>query len=331
MKEERSVVNSLATKSLKAADFEPTGVTAAMDSPTDLPEPPANESSTSISSAVKSTTESANNAPPAAPTPQTNTKTQVKKPSAAAPVIGPSEPAATVPRPSKDRFSLMSYNDFALSQESVLEHYSEIQDLMTDTKEYLFRNCDVLLHEHAQTYMLLSCLEDEMNKKHKRMKLVCRQSQLLSHIQELANSMRKDTRDVILPFFKRLEEAEHMKGFLSSVEDFIEKIKKRAVEKRKEMDLEREEEEKKRKELIAERVKAGGLDPYEVLAQLPAPLREAFESQDIARLNEVLAEMDPSDAKKYMKMCVDSGLWVPKDESVFEEGEEEDGEEEGSA
>jgi cell division cycle protein 37 len=30
----------------------------------------------------------------------------------------------------------------------------------------------ILLHEHSQSYMLLSCLEDEMNGKHKRMKQV---------------------------------------------------------------------------------------------------------------------------------------------------------------
>lgn len=29
-----------------------------------------------------------------------------------------------------------------------------------------------MLHEHSQSYMLLSCLEDEMNGKHKRMKQV---------------------------------------------------------------------------------------------------------------------------------------------------------------
>ena len=63
----------------------------------------------------------------------------------------------------------------------------------------------------------------------------------------------------------------------------------------------------------------------EVLESLPAPLREAFESQDISRLQQVLTEMDPKEAKACMKRCVDSGLWVPKDGSAFdEEGEGED-------
>lgn len=63
----------------------------------------------------------------------------------------------------------------------------------------------------------------------------------------------------------------------------------------------------------------------EVLESLPAPLREAFESQDIQRLQQVLTEMDPKEAKACMKRCVDSGLWVPKDGSAFdEEAEGED-------
>jgi cell division cycle protein 37 len=100
-----------------------------------------------------------------------------------------------------------------------------------------------------------------MNGKHKRMRLVCRQSQILSHIQELGVSMHRDPRDVVLPFFKRIQEKvifssfvvfvlnhhlneiifmkEYLAGFHSAVEDFVNKIQKRAVEKRKEMEEER--------------------------------------------------------------------------------------------
>jgi cell division cycle protein 37 len=68
---------------------------------------------------------------------------------------------------------------------------------------------------------------------------VCRQSQILSHITELAVSMRRDPRDVIIPFFLRIQEDDHKKAFEGAVKDFIDRIKKRAVEKRKEMDAER--------------------------------------------------------------------------------------------
>ena len=72
----------------------------------------------------------------------------------------------------------------------------------------------------------------------------------------------------------------------------------------------------------------GGLNPYEVLRGLPQSLRDAFESQDIGRLHKVLGDMEPVEAKRLMKLCVDSGLWVAKDSTIFTEeggeGEEEE-------
>lgn len=44
-----------------------------------------------------------------------------------------------------------------------------------------------------------------MNGKHDRMKLVARQSQLLSSITELAVSLRRPPQDVVPALFKRLE------------------------------------------------------------------------------------------------------------------------------
>jgi hypothetical protein len=39
--------------------------------------------------------------------------------------------------------------------------------------------------------------------------------------------------------------------------------------------------------------------------------------------------MGAVEAKKYMKMCVDSGLWVPRDSDTFKDDDEEEGEAEG--
>jgi len=144
------------------------------------------------------------------------------------------------------------------------------------------------------------------------MKLVCRQSQILSHIQELGVSMKRDPRDVILPFFRRIEEKEYFTGFSNAVEDFIKRIQKRAIEKRKEMDAEADREPK---------IGPGGLDPMDVLNSLPDVLREAFESQDMNQLQAVLASMDPVEAKRHMKRCVDSGLWVPADATIYDNPE----------
>ena len=303
-KEEKTIVNAQASSSLRADDFIPTGAT-------DKAFPRA--AATSIdSNIVTSTTTAASSVAPAS------------KKSAPAVVAGPIENTGGKSKGvtgsgSRDHHAIVSYNDFVLSHEAVLEEYSDIND-MEATKDYLFKHCGVLLHEHAQSYMLLSSLEDEMNGKRERMKRVCRQSQILTHIQELATSMKRDPRDVVLPFFKRISEPEHLAGFKSSVDDFVERIVKRSVEKRQEMDAEGEYEEN-------DQLGPGGLNPYEVLKSLPKTLRDAFESQDIGRLHKVLGEMEVGEAKRLMKQCVDSGLWVAKDNSIFGEDGESEGKE----
>lgn len=55
----------------------------------------------------------------------------------------------------------------------------------------------------------IRCLEDEMNGKHERMKLVARQSQLLSSITELAVSLRRPPQDVVPALFLRLDVSRH--------------------------------------------------------------------------------------------------------------------------
>lgn len=317
---EKTVVNSKNAKPLSAAEtpVDPV-VLKAYDDGAEQEESGSSSSSSSSSAAAASAAAVDNSAESvfarataAAAAKSTQSSVQPNKTTAAAAVPKGAEPAASITR---ERMAVISYNDYCMKHEQILETYSEIQDIEA-TKEYLFKNCDVLLHEHAQSYMLLSCLEDEMNGKHKRMRLVCRQSQILSHIHDLGTSMKRDPRDVILPFFKRIEEKAHYTGFLSAVDDFTKRIQKRAVEKRKEMDAERRAEQRAAGEGAT--VGPGGLDPYEVFESLPAPMREAFESQDTAKLQEVLARMDPQEAKSCMKRCVDSGLWVPSDASIFD-------------
>ena len=297
--EERTIVSNKQVASLKADDFVPTGATAAAMAENEQ-QKKQKEARTAAAAAqgaavkAASTSASATAAPVAA-------STAVAKKIAA----GPTE--------KNEKTAVLSYNDYVLQHEDLLEAYSEMED-MQKTKEFVFKNCDILLHEHSQSYMLLSCLEDEMNGKHKRMRLVCRQSQILSHIQELGGSMARDPRDVVLPFFSRIEEKEYFAAFLEQVKLFEKRIQERAVVKRKEMDMD--------KRLENAPLGPGGLDPFEVLESLPPEMRDAFESQEISRLQDVLAAMPVDDAKKYMKMCIDSGLWCPGGG----DGEEEQGE-----
>lgn len=298
-KEERSLVNANQPKSLTADAYNSDEEDASAATASSGPAPAA-----SVTASVGSAKESKPSAKESKPS--ANEGKSVGAVSKGPLSKSPSAAVAADPA-KRERFSAMSYNDYAIAHEALLEKYSDMASL-EETKDFLFKHCDTLLHEHAQSYMLLSCLEDEMNGKHERMRLVCRQSQILSHIHELGASLKRDPRDVILPFFARISQAEYMKGFLQAVGDFTQRIRERAVVKRKEMDEEGAPE---------PRLGPGGLDPRQVLGMLPADLQSAFESQSVQRLHDVLAAMEPKDAKRYMKLCVDSGLWVPQDESVF--------------
>ena len=304
IKEEKTIVNSIEVKSLAAVDFAPTGET---EMRLELNKAEAMAEGYGTEKVV--TKAPSSNSP--APSLSTFSTSATAAPT---PSAGPLE-AHEVPG-ARENFSVMSYNDFVLKHERILEEYSILEDLES-SKKFLFKHCDILLHEHSQNYMLLSCLEDEMNGKRARCNKVCRQSQLLSHIQELGQSMGRDPRDVILPLFSRLEEKVHSAAFLEQVEEFKKRIYKRAVEKRKEMDDEK---------LLNEEANAplgpGGLNPFTVLRELPEPLRNAFESQDIERLQRVLDDMDPAEAKRCMKRCADSGLWNPADPSALDESED---------
>jgi cell division cycle protein 37 len=231
-----------------------------------------------------------------------------------APVASPSPPVAK-----KDEISSSfdTYHEFTVKYSEIVEEFMKMESLEA-SKEYLLKYGDILLQENASNYLLLASLEDEMNGYREKMKLTCRQSQMISNIAELAKSMHTHPGNVIIPFFKRMEQKELLEGFMLGVDEFAKKIIARAVTKREEMDRERKEHEIARAheegtdlESIPkeERLGPGGLDPLEVIETLPAVMQEAFESRDVEKLKEALLSMDPGEAQYHMKRCVDSGLW----------------------
>ena len=233
--------------------------------------------------------------------------------------------AVTKPQPQPDSplssvsVSMLSYHEFTEKYADTVEQFMAIESL-DKSKEFLIQNGNVLLQENASNYLLLASLEDEMNGFHDKMKLVARQSQIISNIAELAKSLQRHPGNVILPFFQRLENKELYDGFMEGVHGFIKRIEVRAVEKRKEIDEERAREAKERGASSddavdvstiprEERLGPGGLDPLEVFESLPECMQEAFESREKSRLEEALMSMKPEEAEYHMKWCVDSGLW----------------------
>lgn len=215
---------------------------------------------------------------------------------------------------------LYTYHEFTEKYADLCEQFMFIKSF-EESKEFLLKHGSTILQEHAANYLLLATLEDEMNGKHNEMRQRAKQSQIVTNIAELAQSWKTHPGNAIMPFFNRLQQREFLEGFLSGVKVFIEKIQKRAVVKRKEMDSQRQEAEgggRVQKEGVdlseiprEERISMspGGLDPLEVIESLPKSMQEAFESRDTDQLREALMKMDPNEAEHHMKRCVDSGLW----------------------
>mmetsp|Transcript_57726 Transcript_57726/g.137378 ORF Transcript_57726/g.137378 Transcript_57726/m.137378 type:complete len:349 (+) Transcript_57726:92-1138(+) len=201
------------------------------------------------------------------------------------------------------------YVDFVEQNEALLEKYISLgSEEFEVVMEFLREHAEKLLvGEHAETYLLLDCLEKEMNGEHKAMLKSARQNQLITQLREYSRASQRPVQDGILPVFTRIIEHDGTReAFEESVDTFVKRIEKRAVEKKKEMDKERLKEDASSAELGP-----GGLNPIEVLHSLPKDMREAFEEQDIERLQEVIEAMDVDEAKYHLRRCEDSGLWVP--------------------
>ena len=267
--------------------------------------------------------------PEAASKPASSSTVSTKKP-----VAGPSPPtkpttaAMTSKPPSREEENdpdfIYSYHEFTERYADLMEDFMKI-NAFSDSREFLLKHGDILLQENAANYMLLASLEDEMNGLRDNMKQRAKQSQIITNIAELAKSWNTHPGNVIVPFFQRLEQREFLQGFLAGVEEFVQKIISRAVVKKKEIDLQREQEQGASSSSSSgavnsqgvdladipreQRLGPGGLDPLEVIESLPESMQKAFETREIDDLKKALMEMDPKDAEYHMKRCVDSGLW----------------------
>eukprot|EP00984_Skeletonema_dohrnii_P015639 scaffold6779_cov117-Skeletonema_dohrnii-CCMP3373.AAC.3 len=234
----------------------------------------------------------------------------------AAPKLVQPQPTETI---NSVAVSMMTYHDFTEKYAHVVEEFMAI-DSLDRSKDFLLQKGDILLQENASSYLLLASLEDEMNGFHEKMKLVARQSQIVSNIAELAKSLQRHPGNVIVPFFQRMEDKQLYAGFMEGVNQFIKRIEVRAVQKKAEIEEERAREVLEKgadaedavdiSEIpLEQRLGPGGLDPMEVFESLPESMQEAFESRQKEKLEEALRSMTVDEAEYHMKRCVDSGLW----------------------
>ncbi|XP_076467398.1 hsp90 co-chaperone Cdc37-like isoform X2 [Babylonia areolata] len=188
-----------------------------------------------------------------------------------------------------------------------------------DSQQFLQENPHLVCEETAN-YLVIWCIDLEVEEKHDLMKHVSHQTIVMQFILELARSLEQDPRSCVRAFFSRIKLAEkqYMDAFNDELNSFRERVKGRAQARIEEAIKEYEEEERQK------RLGPGGLDPVEVMESLPEELRECFESRDIGMLQQAIMKMDKEQAEYHIKRCVDSGLWVPN--AADAEKEEQEGE-----
>lgn len=197
--------------------------------------------------------------------------------------------------------------EFIKSNETKIKKYGMLRRF-EDSKEFLLEN-NLLVHEDTANYLVLWCINLEIEEKHELMTHVAHQCICMQYILELSRQLQCDPRSCIRPFFDRIQiaDAEYKRQFEDEILSFISRIEKRAKEKIAEALKEQEEEEEKERKA---RIGPGGLDPAEVFESLPKDLQECFESRDTELLKTVISKMPEDEAKYHMKRCVDSGLWI---------------------
>lgn len=148
---------------------------------------------------------------------------------------------------------------FVKENEKLLKKFGMLRKY-DDSKNFLMEN-NQLACENTANFLVIWCIELEMEGKSELMYHVAHQCICMQYILELAKQLELDPRACIGSFFSRIQIAdfEYKGHFNDEVEAFKERIKKRAAEK---IEIALEE------ERLA-RLGPGGLDPHEVFETLP--------------------------------------------------------------
>ncbi|CAL1547310.1 unnamed protein product [Lymnaea stagnalis] len=227
--------------------------------------------------------------------------------------------APPAPKELSEEEKLEKQQVFTKKYKNEIRQYGMLQK-WDDSKQFLTDNNHLVCEETAN-YLVIWCIDLEVEEKHELMKHVSHQCIVMQFILELAKSLKTDPRSCVGAFFARIKlgEKQYTDAFNDELEAFRSRIQERARIRIEEAMKEYEEEERKK------RLGPGGLDPVEVMESLPKALQACFESQDIALLQKTVAEMPQEEAAYHIKRCIDSGLWVPGQDDKNKDGDEPSG------
>uniref|UniRef100_A0A668SSN0 Hsp90 co-chaperone Cdc37 n=2 Tax=Oreochromis aureus TaxID=47969 RepID=A0A668SSN0_OREAU len=210
------------------------------------------------------------------------------------------------------------HKTFVEKYEKEIKHFGMLRR-WDDSQKYLSDHPHLVCEETAN-YLVIMCIDLEVEEKHALMEQVAHQTIVMQFILELAKSLKVDPRGCFRQFFAKIKTADqqYQEAFNDELESFKERVRGRAKIRIEKAMKEYEEEERQK------RLGPGGLDPVDVYESLPPEMQKCFDEKDIQMLQEVISKMDPTEAKAHMKRCIDSGLWVPnaKGDDGEEKGEE---------
>ncbi|KAL7845139.1 hypothetical protein AOLI_G00233310 [Acnodon oligacanthus] len=213
------------------------------------------------------------------------------------------------------------HKTFVEKYEKQIKHFGMLRR-WDDSQKYLSDNPHLVCEETAN-YLVIMCIDLEVEEKHALMEQVAHQTIVMQFILELAKSLKVDPRGCFRQFFTKIKTADqqYQDAFNDELESFKERVRSRAKVRIEKAMKEYEEEERQK------RLGPGGLDPVDVYDSLPLEMQKCFDEKDIQMLQDTISKMDPTEAKYHMKRCIDSGLWVPNsrtdDDTEKEEKEEE--------
>uniref|UniRef100_A0A672M9A3 Hsp90 co-chaperone Cdc37 n=2 Tax=Sinocyclocheilus grahami TaxID=75366 RepID=A0A672M9A3_SINGR len=208
------------------------------------------------------------------------------------------------------------HKTFVEKYEKQIKHFGMLRR-WDDSQKYL-SDYPHLVCEETANYLVIMCIDLEVEEKHALMEQVAHQTIVMQFILELSKSLKVDPRGCFRQFFAKIKTADqqYQDAFNDELESFKERVRGRAKIRIEKALKEYEEEERQK------RMGPGGLDPVEVYESLPAEMQKCFDDKDIQMLQDAISRMDPTEAKHHMKRCIESGLWVPN-ARADEEGEKD--------
>ncbi|KAI4896176.1 hypothetical protein NFI96_003832 [Prochilodus magdalenae] len=155
------------------------------------------------------------------------------------------------------------HKTFVEKYEKQIKHFGMLRR-WDDSQKFLSDNPHLVCEETAN-YLVIMCIDLEVEEKHALMEQVAHQTIVMQFILELAKSLKVDPRGCFRQFFAKIKTADqqYQDAFNDELESFKERVRGRAKIRIEKAMKEYEEEERQK------RIGPGGLDPVEVYDSLP--------------------------------------------------------------